>query len=85
VTWIAHLMLPRGLLSDMQRDIARVQWSQAEILTRLKEIQAGPVSTRGAALAELWQLRDQLAETDPDLAARIHAIYNALVTGPDAG
>ena len=92
MTWLAHLQLPRGLLSDRQRDMALVLTSQVEILTRLNELKRGPVvvappGDRGAALAELWQIRDLLAETDPDLAARFHGVYNALVVshpGPDA-
>jgi len=32
-----------------------------------------------AALAELWQLRDVLADVDDTAAAQVHALYNQLV------
>jgi hypothetical protein len=34
---------------------------------------------RAAALEELWQVRDVLAEVDDCAAAQVHAVYNALV------
>lgn len=40
MTWLAYLLLPRSVLSDMQRDLARIQMSQAQILTKLREINA---------------------------------------------
>lgn len=88
-----RMFLPWRVLSAMERDMARVQWAQTEILTRLKELKTMTVvvakpGDRPAALAELWQVRDLLAESDPDLAARLHAVYNALVVthphSPDA-
>src|SRR5690606_41723388 len=33
---------------------------------------------RSTTLEELWQIRDLLAESDPDAAAQLHAIYNRL-------
>jgi hypothetical protein len=81
----------RSVLADLERDVAAVMLTQVEVLIRLKELRRGSVldvrPDRGAALAELWQLRDLLIESDPDLAARLHAIYNALIVdpGPDAG
>lgn len=89
-----RLFLSRRILSDVQASVTRVEWSQVEILTRLKELKTMTVvvakpGNRPAALAELWQVRDLLAESDPDLAARLHAVYNALVVNhpdsPDAG
>lgn len=98
MSWLSELFgwlfLPRRVLSAMERDMARIQWSQTETLTRLKELKTMTVvvakpGDRGAALAELWQIRDLLAESDPDLAARLHGVYNALVVShpdsPDAG
>jgi hypothetical protein len=84
------LFLPRRALSAMERDLARVQWSQAEVLTRLKELKTMTVvvaepGDRGAALVELWQLRDQFSVTDPDLAAQLHSIYNKLVVNKPEG
>lgn len=38
MTWLAHLLLPRGILSDLQRDMALILTSQAEIITRLREL-----------------------------------------------
>ncbi|HEX6969060.1 MAG TPA: hypothetical protein VF174_09660 [Micromonosporaceae bacterium] len=78
------VFLVRRTLSDLQATITRVEWSQAEVLTRLRGMQPMTVvvakpGDRDAALAELWQLRDQFATTDPDLAAQLHAIYNRLV------
>jgi hypothetical protein len=34
---------------------------------------------KAAALAELWQVRDVLADVDDCAAARVHALYNELV------
>lgn len=34
---------------------------------------------KAAALEELWQLRDVLAEVDDCAAARVHTLYNELV------
>lgn len=96
MSWLSEffgwLFLPRRVLSAMERDMARIQWSQTETLTRLKELKTMTVvvakpGDRGAALAELWQLRDEFSVTDPDIAARLHAIYNQLVVvdpGTDA-
>lgn len=87
------LFLSRRILSDVQRDTALILTSQVEILTRLKGLQKRTVvvakpGDRAAVLSELWQIRDLLAESDPDIAARVHAVYNALVInepeGPDA-
>lgn len=41
-------------------------------------IVAGPGDV-AAALAELWQLRDVLADVDDCAAAQVHALYNELV------
>jgi hypothetical protein len=84
VTWLDRLFLSRRILSDLQRDVTKLLWAQAEILVKLRELKTMTVvvakpGDRGAALAELWQLRDQFSVTDPDLAARLHAIYNDLV------
>jgi hypothetical protein len=88
-----RLFLSRRILSDVQASVTRVEWSQVEILTRLKELKTMTVvvakpGDRPAALAELWQGRDLLAAPDPALAARLHAVYNALVVthphSPDA-
>jgi hypothetical protein len=78
------LFLSRRILSDVQASVTRVEWSQVEILTRLKELKTMTVvvakpGDRAAALAELWQVKDLLAESDPDLSAQLHGIYNALV------
>jgi hypothetical protein len=87
-----RLFLSRRVLSDLQAAVTRLEWSQAEVLTKLKELRKMTVvvakpGDRGAALSELWQVRDLLAESDPDLAARLHAVYNALVVAHpgDAG
>lgn len=37
--WLAHLLLPPAILSDLQRDVTQVLWTQIEILTRLRKIQ----------------------------------------------
>ena len=37
---------------------------------------------RSTTLEELWQIRDLLAESDPDAAAQLHAIYNRLCAEP---
>src|SRR5690606_20139892 len=72
-TWEARVkrlldwvFLVRRTLSDLQATITRVEWSQAEVLTRLRGMQPMTVvvakpGDRDAALAELWQLRDQFA------------------------
>ncbi|HLU95209.1 MAG TPA: hypothetical protein VKZ89_00060 [Thermobifida alba] len=79
-----RLLLVRRILSDLQAAVTRLEWSQAEVLTRLRGLQRMTVvvaepGDRAAALSELWQLRDQLSVSDPDLAAQLHAIYNKLV------
>lgn len=93
-TLLTRLFLVRAVLADLQAAVARIQWSQAEILIRLKEIKTMPTvvarpGDRLAAISELWQIRDLLADTDPDQAAQIVTIYNQLIEkrspGPDAG
>lgn len=96
MSWLDRVFLVRRAVSDLQRDVARVQWALAQIMTRLKELKTVTLVTdqteRGEALVRLWQLRDQLSVTDPDTAAEIHSIYNQLVIarpedpseGPDA-
>jgi hypothetical protein len=84
-TLLTRLFLVRAVLADLQAAVARIQWSQAEILIRLKEIKTMPTvvarpGDRLAAISELWQIRDLLADTDPDEAAQILAVYNALVS-----
>jgi hypothetical protein len=78
------LFLPRRALSAMERDLARVQWAQAETLTKLRELKTMTVvitddTDRAEALSDLWRLRDALSVSDPDLAAQLHAIWNRLV------
>jgi hypothetical protein len=94
VIWLDRLFLVRRILSDMQAAVARLEWSQTEVLTKLREIKTMPTvvarpGDRMAAIAELWQIRDLLSESDPDEAAQLMAVYNRLVTkgsgpGPDA-
>jgi hypothetical protein len=87
VRWVTS----RAILSDLQADVAKLLWSQAQILTQMRELRKMKIvvaepGDRGAALAELWQLREALSETDPDLAAQLHSIYNQLVVSkPDPG
>jgi hypothetical protein len=81
---LTRLFLVRRILSDLQRDLARIQWSQTEVLARLKEIKQMPTvvarpGDRLAAISELWQIRDLLSDTDPDQAAQIVTIYNQLI------
>lgn len=79
-----RLFLSRRILSDVQAAVTRLEWAHAETLTRLKGLQKMTVvvaepGDRVAVLSELWQIRDLLEKSDPDIAARVHAIYNALV------
>lgn len=79
-----HMFLSRRILSELQASVARLEWSQAQVLTTLKGLKKMTVvvaepGDRAAVLSELWQIRDLLEPTDPDLAAQIHAVYNALV------
>lgn len=37
--WLVSLLLPANVWSDLQRDMARIIWSQTEILIRLRKIQ----------------------------------------------
>ena len=79
-----RVFLVRHVLSDLQAAVARLEWAHAETNTRLKELKRMTVvvaepGDRAGALAELWQLRDELSVSDPDLAAQLHAIYNQLV------
>lgn len=79
-----RVFLVRRVVSDIERDVALILTSQVEILTRLKELKKMTVvvaepGDRAAVLSELWQIRDLLEKSDPDIAARVHAIYNALV------
>lgn len=81
-----RLFLSRRILSDLQASVARLEWSNAEALTRLKELKKMTVVVatdpdRAAGLAELWRLRDQFSVSDPELAAQLHAIYNQLIVG----
>lgn len=39
---------------------------------------------REAAAAEVWQLRDVVADFDEDTAALLHTVHNRLTAGPDA-
>lgn len=90
-----RLFLSRRVLSDVQASVTRLEWAHAETLTRLRELKKMTVvvakpGERATALAELWQVKDLLAESDPDLSAQLHGIYNALVVahpnspeGPD--
>lgn len=92
-----RLVLPWRVLSAMERDVARIQWSQVEVLTKLRELKTMTVvvtddTDRAEALSDLWRLRDSLSVTDPDIAAQLHAIWNRLVVAkpnsperPDAG
>jgi len=83
------VFLPRRALAALERDVARIQWAQVESNTRLKELKTMTLVTdqaeRGEALVRLWQLRDRLSVTDPDIAAEVHAIYNALVVAHPNG
>lgn len=79
-----RLFLSRRVLSDVQASVTRVEWSQVEVLTRLRELKTMTVvitddTDRAEALSDLWRLRDSLSVTDPDLAAQLHAIWNRLV------
>lgn len=80
-----RVFLVRHVLSDVQAAVTRLEWSQAEVLTRLREIKTMPTvvarpGDRMAAIAELWQIRDLLADTDPEEAAQLVSVYNALVS-----
>lgn len=37
--WLARLLLPANIMSDLQRDVTQVLWSQIEILVRLRKLQ----------------------------------------------